>query len=298
MNAMTEYLGVGCFSTIAGIKRHLLLFDKIAIRFRSYDEEWDASLRADMEWLRDKGIVIEPPAIPWTRDPYLFPCSPEQMYEAIGPDPEAAIDPNMSPEAKRKIQSNEDYGTKLIDFICRFRAVQLTNHRVRAVSVYRAHPEIGKVIAAKGGIGDVLRVAVQNFPRPAETVSLEGIIRFRDDPKTRKQMVRFRHWLNGMATKNVSGNELLEELENLINEYEEHMRFHKIKASWGALEIVITTIPGMVEDVLHGKPGKASERLFSLAHQRLELMGAELKAPGREVSYVVSAKNFLSKPFH
>jgi hypothetical protein len=83
-------------------------------------------------------------------------------------------------------------------------------------------------------------------------------------------------------------------LEWLLYQYEEHMRLHHMKVNRGVLETIITTVAECVEDVLKIRWGKVANSLFALRHQHLALLEAELKAPGREVAYIIKARNTFS----
>jgi len=177
------------------------------------------------------------------------------------------------------------------DLACRLEAQNIaTSMNVHAVSLSSPHPLISDLLGVKAGPGDVVRVSVNNMPEPSDTTSLEEIVRFRQDPESKNKMVRLRRWVQTMMTKELSENEVTEELEWLVHQYEEHMRFHEMKFKRGVLEIVVATVAEIAEDLVKIRLGKLSRLPFTLSHRKIDLLEAELKAPGREIAYVVHAR--------
>jgi len=84
--------------------------------------------------------------------------------------------------------------------------------------------------------------------------------------------------------------EIVEKLEWSLNEYEKHMKLHKMKTNLGTFKAVITVAAGLIEDLVKFKWGKAAELLFTLRDRKIGLMEAELRAPGKELAYIVSAR--------
>ena len=79
-------------------------------------------------------------------------------------------------------------------------------------------------------------------------------------------------------------------LEWLLDEYQTHMQLHSLKTGTGTLETVISTTLEIAENLVKIKWSKAAQALFSIRRRKLALLEAEASAPGREVSYVASAK--------
>lgn len=87
------------------------------------------------------------------------------------------------------------------------------------------------------------------MPEPSDAVSLERILEFRRNPETKEKMLALRRWIHNTATKQLSPNEVAEELEWLIAEYQQHMRLYDMKNNRGTLEIVVKTIGELAEDL-------------------------------------------------
>ncbi len=107
-------------------------------------------------------------------------------------------------------------------------------------------------------------------------------------------MFALHRWVKTMVSKNKRPNETAEELEWLAHEYQQHMRLHEMKVNRGILEIVVTTSGQVAEDLVKVRWGKLSKLPFSVTQRKIDLMEAQLKAPGREIAYIVKAH----KAFH
>jgi hypothetical protein len=77
------------------------------------------------------------------------------------------------------------------------------------------------------------------------------------------------------------------ELEDLRSEYEQHMRVHKLKSSKKTISAAFVVAAEYVTDMVHLQLGRMATKLVEVSEQRTLLLEAELKAPGREVAYLV-----------
>lgn len=141
------------------------------------------------------------------------------------------------------------------------------------------------------GDSDVIKVVLEELPEPDfETTPWEQILDFRKDAETKKLLGYFRHWINRAIRKHVTFNELSEELEYYCNKYEEHIRVQKMKVNYGILETLLMIPAEMLEGLIRLKPTQTVQALFAFKKQRVQLREAELKAPGRDIAYLIRAK--------
>ena len=141
---------------------------------------------------------------------------------------------------------------------------------------------------------EVLEVLFKAFPVPTDDVPLEQLLDFRRDEDARTKLTALRHWMNKMAREQSSPAEIAEELESLLFEYQRHMRVHRLKHEVSTLQVILTTPFKVMEELVRFKFGTAVEALFALRKQRLDLMEAELTAPGKEVAYISRAMDLFS----
>ncbi|MEA2165258.1 MAG: hypothetical protein QOK37_3385 [Thermoanaerobaculia bacterium] len=136
----------------------------------------------------------------------------------------------------------------------------------------------------------VAQIVVERLPMPDDSVSVEEILRFREDDDARRSFRRLHAWMAEAARGGRSRHELAEELELLIDKYTEYMRIHKMKAQTGYLETFFTAAADVLTGLAHLDLASATRSLFALRMRKIGLLEAEMAAPGREVAYVVSAQ--------
>ena len=142
---------------------------------------------------------------------------------------------------------------------------------------------------------DVAQLVVRNLPLPENNTPWEKIIDYRQDSDNRKDLVALRRWIRKLSTEDLSPAECAEELEWLQNEYQTHMRLHKIKSDTGALEVIVKAPLELLENLVTLKFSKMVDPLFAIKKRQISLMEAELSAPGREIAYLVKAKEAIEK---
>ncbi len=89
--------------------------------------------------------------------------------------------------------------------------------------------------------------------------------------------------------------EIEQEIEYLLSQYKEHMQVHKMAVFHGALRTAVVGAATIAENLVKIKWGKLAESLFALTNKQELLMKEELKAPGRELSYLLLAGREFGK---
>ncbi len=148
-------------------------------------------------------------------------------------------------------------------------------------------PRIPFLNAAKS---DVIEVSLKALPLPDETVPWEHIIEYRSDPDSQSKFLAFRNWMSEVARAKLTASEVEEKLEFLINDYRQHMQLHRMKTNTGTVETIVVMSADVLGNFVSLQWGKAAQVLFSLKHRQEALFEAELTAPGREVAYIVKAR--------
>jgi hypothetical protein len=138
---------------------------------------------------------------------------------------------------------------------------------------------------------EIVRVVLKFIPTPAENVPWEQIFDFRADPDSKSKFLALRNWMTETARAKLSPNEIEEKLEYLVDQYQKHLSFHKIKYRKSNLETFIITSLELVEDIVKFRFSHSAKRLFSLKYQKIDLAEAELKAPGNEIAYITKVED-------
>ena len=143
-------------------------------------------------------------------------------------------------------------------------------------------------------ITDVAQLILQSLPVPDDVTPWETILDFRRDEKTREQLARFTRWsrdaVRRLIEEDVSFEKLKDEYAGMTDDYRQHMKVHKLKYKTSIVETIVTLGAEFAENLLKLKFKDLAETFFQVRHNRIALMEAELKAPGREIAYVVTAQ--------
>jgi hypothetical protein len=139
----------------------------------------------------------------------------------------------------------------------------------------------------------VLEVVLSKIPIPDANVSWQQIIDYRADPDSIKKFNALRVWIQDISRTDYSKNEISDRIDYLLNDYESHLNFHKLKHTHSTLRVWVTTVAEIAESLLTLKFSKIAETVFTLSEKNLELYEAELQAPGREIAYISKVRGFV-----
>lgn len=76
---------------------------------------------------------------------------------------------------------------------------------------------------------------MNNFPLLSDDMSISDIVGFKNEPETKKKILRFRNWSRKWST-GIPQNEIIEEAEMLINEYQKYMDACDVTYKIGVVE--------------------------------------------------------------
>lgn len=309
---MKEFVAVNDSSILfhpASLKREALMFDRIALPlFTNIAEIFGKSRQdapqvlAEIEWLMDKGITFEPEAKPIseeiiTSDEFisLAKAANEYDFELTEMETESAARLISIDEESLKIELTSQ-AKKLVEtqFIIMGLNARYFSVQLRVLEGMDAHPvlsaSIPPVKASTVKKSDVIQLGLNALPVPDDTTPWEQIIDYRSDPDSRTKFLALRHWMSEVARAELTPSEVEEKLEYLVNQYQQHMKLHRMKTNVGMLETVITTSAEVLGDLVSFKWGKAAQALFALKRRNVALLEGELKSPGSEVAYIVKAR--------
>ena len=138
---------------------------------------------------------------------------------------------------------------------------------------------------------DYLSLTFNSLPSISNETSWEKIVEFKSDPDTQKKFLALKNWINDLTYSNLSEIHFIEKLEHSLNEYQEHMRIHKMKQGTNNFEIFLTTTAEILENAVKLNFSKSIKTFFEIGKQEMALMEAENSAPFREVAYLDKANN-------
>jgi hypothetical protein len=159
-----------------------------------------------------------------------------------------------------------------------------SEHGVRAVPFLEPCPHCAPVDDTRKL--DVLRVVLSQLPVPGPQTTWQDIVDWRNDEEVRRKYLRLRTWMNRAGRGEQSARELVDELASSLAEYDSYMSLRFRKFSRGRIEVVVSAIAEILDDLTHVRLASAVERLFSLGKERFDLLESEFSAPGRELAYI------------
>jgi hypothetical protein len=68
------------------------------------------------------------------------------------------------------------------------------------------------------------------------------------------------------------------------------MKLHKMKANTETVEVLVKLLPETIENLIKLKFSKIPEPFFAFKKRQINLLEAELNAPGREMSYIIKTQ--------
>jgi len=135
----------------------------------------------------------------------------------------------------------------------------------------------------------VAQVVISKLPLPNNETPWEQIIDYRSNSENQKNLLNLRRWIRKISAEILSPIEIEEELEWLMNEFQDHMKLHKLKANTETLEVMVKAPFEIIENLIF-KISKIPEPFFALKKRQVNLMEAELNAPGREMAYIIKTR--------
>jgi hypothetical protein len=314
---MKEFVGVKHLIGIpdtAWVKQEALMFDKIAVadyhivapilRKGSCPRQYD--YYDDLEWLLEKGIIFEPEDIA-PSDELLRNPDYQQCVKAL--HEHNAEFSKLPALLENGIEGNEEAVASAAGsfFLLNYYRVRHLAILLREMKRMDAYPSftmpcgcspVHNTVANKN---EVVEISLKTLPMPHYSTPWEQILEYRSDYDSRVKFSRLRHWMSKIAQVQNKPNEVEEEIETLINDYSQHMKLHKIKTRLDTLKAIVVAEVGLFTGgwltgigALPGLIGMVASPLYSIRQRQVEITAEELKAPGREVAYIVESNETFS----
>jgi hypothetical protein len=265
-----EHVGITFVDNQQELKRLLLAFDRIATPIEEVWQTYAPELLADLKFLAGRGIVSDL----------------DVQYESELAEPD-----ELSEDEFAAMVDCPNFPQLYNDLVFRNLVCRLnTSHtHARFVSCVPVRNNLPKPIVSTPG--DVVTIILEGIPQPSEQASLEQILSFRDDRDSKDRLLALRSWMLKAVSKPTPEKDLIEELDYLKAEYRRHMDLAKMKVDLVAWEATVVTASNSIGNAIKFGWGDIAKGKFILKHRKVDLLEAESKAPGREISYLVKAED-------
>ena len=136
----------------------------------------------------------------------------------------------------------------------------------------------------------VYQAVIHEFPVPSSIVPFEDLLMLRAEEEFKLRRNALRSWIRNISVREMSKNEIIEEIRYLLNQYENYMRIQKIKYSRPNLSGILKFSASLLEDTVKLKAKDLTESICPVFCQNINLVEAEINAPGRELAYIATSK--------
>lgn len=295
---MSEFVGVRTIfayvdtNLLPTLKQEALLVDRIAIPSlldglysNKIPDRHQDNIR-ELRWLFEQGLIFEVPNI--------YVASLTEVGEVKTQlDRQEQLRQDLV-QRRTQLKSIVDYRqvlpnlTEYAVLTARLAAVYL--RRKLNIDAY-AWDTVSPDQSSSVPMDTVLNITLKNLPMPDEHTPWEQIMEYRSDPDSTGKFLALRNWMRDTSKLNLSPREIEDKLEYLISEHERHMRIHRMKMQRSALETLVVTPAELLENLVKIKWSEAAKKMFSLKENHISLMEAELSSPGREIAYILKARD-------
>ncbi len=278
----------------------LLLFDEIAIYcLGSARHKVSPQDNASIAYLANRGIVGN--VTKFIQDAEarrVFNLAPEHIMGGLGQLIALFQNPSSTPPVPWPSEGEKERKVRVLDDALEAFGVLPCRYAVERTPGYQPATIVrsSTALPEREGLSSVLEVVMRQLPVPAPETPIEAIVDFRADEDARVALQRLRHWMNTVVRKTTKPHEIEEEILTLNDQYQEHMRLHKMKHQTGVLRTLITVPLDVLEELVPLKFSSALDAALAFRERKLALTEAEMQAPGRNVAYIVRAQDAFAQP--
>lgn len=287
--ALVPFLSEGSLATI---KRGALLFDQIIPAFCTSiprarrarfpltiafipDEEERRRVSAELDWLYDRGLLQAPNEDPFP-DGFEFDGYDRDRPLWIVRPPEGGY--SATQVVSQDFSAREALEVPLFNA---FGPIFMAESAQRISSPASLDTTVHSQL--------VTEVVLQQIPEPAVDTPWESIFEWRDDSDAQMKLRRLKHWINTTAQRTeITAASLRDEVLSLIDDYRQAMKVHDFNVQTGSLRTVVTTTAAVLENLAKFKFEKLADLPFQLLGRKIKRAEADLKAPGRDLAYIVA----------
>lgn len=137
---------------------------------------------------------------------------------------------------------------------------------------------------------EIINLLIEKFPMPDKTTPWENIVEFKSNPDNIGKFAGLKVWMNKAISSGSSISEINDELDYLLYQYSKSFELHKINYHSGTLQRIVVGGAELIENAARLKFSNIAKGLFSAHQEKVDLLKAELTAPGKEIAYIYQAQ--------
>lgn len=144
---------------------------------------------------------------------------------------------------------------------------------------------------------DIIQIAIKAMPIPNDLTAWEDIFAFKQDEESKQSLLALRTWITKIAKQGFRKNEIKEELEYLLEQYEVQLKKRKIKYQNGTL-IELVAVGSQFVTAINSFGNKYSLLIGTVAtillHKKIKLLKNERVEIGKEIAYISMTREKFS----
>ena len=133
---------------------------------------------------------------------------------------------------------------------------------------------------------EVISLVVDQFPNLDENLPLEVLVDLKNNKEITQQLKRLQLWITKVFRSTSTPKELNQEIETLLKEYEQRLKYEKLKYGFSSIESIGYYLWEVLEEVGNLNFGTAVSKLFKIKRGHIDFMIGESKAAGREFAFL------------
>ena len=138
---------------------------------------------------------------------------------------------------------------------------------------------------------NVAQVVFKKFPLPGPGVDWTQIVEFRNDQSIQASLAELKAWMEEISSTRKDKVAIEGELELMMNRYREYMRVHEMEYNLGEVKTIVKISAQILGDLVKMNLGDVADTVFSIFDREVNMMKAEINAPGRQVAFLSAAKS-------
>ncbi len=136
---------------------------------------------------------------------------------------------------------------------------------------------------------DIMQFILKQLPVPADDVSWDDFIRFKESSQVQASYYRLMDWINQISKQGLTPSEFEDRYKALYSEYSNQFKIHKIKHTLSPVEILFTGAVDFFASAVSLRFTSFASTFFKMFKQNIELAESEQKLNGRELAYIYKA---------